>query len=496
MVDKIYVKLEKANKENSGGPIMKLTPEEKKQREIQKWEHEKAKPKGKGYTLYFLFLIGLIYLCDEVVSQIGGQMQSVIASQIFAPIVGEKFAVARMSAYGTLTAVAAGLAILYKPLSDRFGRHPFLFINTVGMGIACIVISLSTNIPVYLIGTAISAFFTPHDMQAVYIQECAPPEHRARWYSSIKAVATLGMLMIPALRSVFIPDGNLSNWRMVYMLPGLITVAAGIASFFLIRESDAFVDNRLKQLRMTPEEIEAAKRNKQDVQAKGGLIHAVKYVFRNKQVRWLTIAGGFIMAGMLITSYYETIMTYGYAQQYLDAGMDLESAKASASVLVTKALMLFGVGSALFQFFPGFLADAIGRKKTAVVMTGALLASFLIFYFGSANAINPYVIGFFCGAAVGGYWYTGDLVALMVTESTPTNLRVSTTTAVNSLSGNMYMFAMIGVMILTNIMGDAAIGKCVLYVTVPAMAIGLLILMFKVKETKGIDLSTIDGANN
>ena len=147
---------------------MKLTPEEKKQREIAKWEKEKAKDKAPGYMAYFLLIICVVYIGDEVVTQLGGQMQSIIASQLFAPIVGADYAVARMSALSTLTMGASALAFLYKPLCDKYGRRPFLVLNTLGMGVGTILISLATNIPVYLIGAAFTSFFTPHDMQAIY----------------------------------------------------------------------------------------------------------------------------------------------------------------------------------------------------------------------------------------------------------------------------------------------------------------------------------------
>jgi len=93
---------------------MKLTPEEKKQREIAKWEREKAKAAAPGYIIYFLLIICVVYICDEVATQIGGQMQSIVASQLFAPIVGEEFAVARMSAASTILTVVAALAFLYQ----------------------------------------------------------------------------------------------------------------------------------------------------------------------------------------------------------------------------------------------------------------------------------------------------------------------------------------------------------------------------------------------
>lgn len=359
------------------------------------------------------------------------------------------------------------------------------------MGVGTILISLATNIPVYLIGAAFTAFFTPHDMQAIYIQECAPPKYRASIYSTIKAIATLGMFMIPVLRSIFIPGTDLSGWRYVYLVPGVITAAAAVAAFFLIKESDAFVDNRLRQLKMTDEEIAAAKAKKSDAQAQGGLIKSLKLCFRNKQLRWLVISYGFIMWGMVVTMYYESTLTHGYAKQFLDQGMDMEAAKAAATTFVTQALMLFSVGSALFQFFPGFLADKLGRKKTAIIMSASVLGTFLLYFIGANGNWNPYIVGFFCGACIGSYWYTGDLMGLMISESTPTNLRASMLAVQPMVSGTIFSVAMGGVMVLINIFGDASIGICTVATIVPGMLIGLIMMMFKVRETNGVDMGSV-----
>lgn len=470
---------------------MKQMSLEQKKKEIARWEKEKAKPAGPGYLVYFLLIVSVIYLADEVVTQLGSQMQSVIASMIFAPVVGEEFAVARMSAFGSITIIASVLSFLYKPLCDRFGRRPFLIINTLGMGIGAILISLATNIPVYLAGSAIVSFFVIHDMQGIYIQECAPPRHRAKIYSVIKSIATLGMFLIPMLRTLFIPGSDLTNWRYVYLIPGIITVIAAVLAFVCIRESDAFVETRLRQLRMTEAEIVSAKGQKQDVEAQGGLIKALKYSLKNKQIRCLLISGGFIMFGMVITMYYETILTNGYAQQFLAQGMVLEQAKAEANVFVTQALMLFSLGSSIFQLFPGFLADKFGRKKTAIIMSCVLLVSYLIYYIGANNAISPYIVGFFCGAAVGSYWYTSDLVGLMLSESAPTNLRASIIAVQPLVSGSIFFFAMAAAMILPNIFGDSSIGLISMCIVVPGMVLGLILMAWKVKETKGVDMGTI-----
>ena len=81
------------------------------------------------------------------------------------------------------------LSIFYKPLSDRFGRKIFLVINTLGMSLGMLVIALSHNLALYVVGAVIIFFFVPHDMQVVYVMESAPSKHRAKIYSTVKCIA-------------------------------------------------------------------------------------------------------------------------------------------------------------------------------------------------------------------------------------------------------------------------------------------------------------------
>lgn len=463
---------------------MKLSAQEKKLREIERWEREKTRPKPPGYLIYFILIIAVVYVADEVASQIGNQMQSVVASQLFAPIVGPEVAISRMAIISTIAGCSIGIAYLYKPLADRYGRKPFLVINTLGMGLGMALIGVAFNIPVYAVGAFIIQFFIPHDMQQVYIYESVPAEKRAKIYSVIKAFVTLALLLIPVLRGIFLKDGDLSQWRMVYLICGILAMIIAIFALLFVRESDAFIETRLRQLRMTDEEIAAAKQNKnQDQTARGGLIKAIRFCLTHKQIRWMFLGGGFIQFGMLVTQYYETLMTFGYAQQFVGTGMEIEAAKLAAADFVTQALLLFSVGSAVFQLFPGFIADKFGRKAACVTMCGCTVVTFLLFYIGSNQAWNPYLVGFLCGGSVGSYWAAGDMVGLVCSESTPTNLRASVMAVQPVVNGTIYSLAGTGIMVVGNILGDAAIGKTVLLVAVPGMALGLLMMLFKVKET-------------
>ncbi len=462
-------------------------------RELERLRKEQAKPKGSGYMIYFIMIITVVYLVDEIASQIGTQMQTIVASEIFAPVFGAEYAMARMGSLGMIGIIITVLAFLYKPLSDRYGRRIFLVANTLGMGLGMLFVGIATNIPVYFLGAWVTAFFTPHDMQAVYIYESTPAKHRAKIYSIIKGMATLGMFLIPFLRNLFITETDQSGWRFVYIIPGIIGLAVSIAALFLVRESDAFVESRIHQLTMTEEEKEAAKAKNQDAEARGGLGKAFKFIFRHGQLRYLCIAYGFMMFGMLIAMYYETTMTYGYAQSFQAAGMEMEAARQQAIPMVTAALMTFPLASAVIQILQGFFSDTLGRKPALLSMSIMCLVSYLLFFAGAKQSWNPYFVGVMAGLSVGSYWGAGDINGIMITESAPTNLRLSILTLQPVIGMAIFALGMIGYLVAINLLGDAMIGIICFAFAVPGLAIGILLVMFKTKETRGVDLGKVSG---
>ena len=76
-------------------------------------------------------------------------------------------------------------------------------------------------------------------------------------------------------------------------------------------------------------------------------------------------------------------------------------------------------------------------------------------------------------------------------ESTPTNLRVSVVGTMGIMSGvgNVLSIAIMTV----GMLFVKSIGLLCLYVCVPFLVTSLIILITKVNETKGVDLSTVTG---
>ena len=56
----------------------------KVQKEIEKLEKEKAKPKKGGYLFFLILIICVVYVTDEIASQIGTLMKTEIATDLLA----------------------------------------------------------------------------------------------------------------------------------------------------------------------------------------------------------------------------------------------------------------------------------------------------------------------------------------------------------------------------------------------------------------------------
>ena len=471
--------------------LMKL--QQKREKEIRKWEKEKARPKRNTYFLYLVFIITLIYAVDEIASQIGTLMKTEIANDLFSKF-GQS-SVGILDMLSVLVVPFQAIGLLYRPLADRFGRKLFLIINTFGMSFAMLVIFLSNNIALYFIGACMVQFFIPHDMHVVYIMESAPSKKRAVFYSVVKFVANMGVMLIPLLRRMLMEDA--SQWRRIYLIPALVGLVTSFIALLLSRETDAFIESRLKYLKMTDEEREQQKAEKNAESAQGGLIPALKFALKHKQLKWLYITATIANIGFIATTNYQVIMSYGFAQNYIDQGLFSTLAEDVMNAVsvgpITAALFTFPIGSAIAQVIMGFICDGKGRKPAAITTAFNCLLSFVIFFVGARYGWNPYLVGFFCGAHIGSYYSTNDVLIMMIGESSPTNLRSSTISA-------QYIVVAIGVALsnvialpLMTMLGNQVIGLISFCLLVPGFIGALVAMSLKTHDTKGIDMDTVTG---
>lgn len=444
----------------------------------------------KPYALYLLVLcavVVLVHIVDEITTNLSNMVQSNVVTEFFVLGMGMEYneGLATMAAVGAPLGLISMLAPFYKALADRFGRKMFLVLNTFGFALGLTICFLANHYMVYLIGTAIISFFIAHDMQVVFILETAPKDKRATVYAVTKCLGTVGLVLVPVMRRIFL-DADATNWRPMFGLPAVAAIAVGLVGLFFIQESRVFVQSRIDflskpyeerhpaKVKLTREEKKALKAK----QRKAGVFPAIKYLLtHSKDLRWLTVTYSVVCVALVpIANYYESIMATG--------GM--------STVDITNAQFVYPFGFALIILLGGLIGDKFGRKMTSVVSGCLSVISFCLFIFGTSHGWNAYFIGVLYSCFLGGYWTCIDYLAVMASEKVPTDVRGSTLGAMSLLQIVGSMVGMIVLTVCLAVFPTAFVGALCAAVAVPTIAISMVLTIFTVKETKGTALEEID----
>ena len=452
----------------------------REQRELTKRKKQLKRIAPPSYLLYMLIVLSVVYIVDEITSNIYNSLQSEMITDFFVNGKGLEFNTG-LATYSAMTAplyVVMLITPFYKSLADRFGRKLFLVLNTVGMGIGMFVCMIAPNPVVYICGIGIIYFLMNNDMQVLYVMESAPEKHRAKLTSITKAIALLGVMVIPLLRDIFMKNDG-SKWQQVYMIPAVVAVIVGVSAIVLMPETPAYLKRRIAYLELSDEEREAlADKEKKNTEASdGGVVVALKYIFKHKQMRAIALCAFLYVTSTGGTSYYESIMKTG--------GMTTAD--------ITTALYFIPIVNAAMTFISGFITDFLGRKKACLALSSVTLAGLLSFVLCASFSISPVLVGVSYGFFIGGLWSVADVLFIMLPgESTPTNLRVSVVGTMGIMSGvgNVISIAIMTV----GMLFVKSIGLLCLCVCVPFLVASMVILITMVHETKGVDLSAVTGS--
>ena len=175
------------------------------ERLLTKYKKQSERITVPGYLVYMLFILSMVYIIDEITSNIYNSLQSDMITEFFVNGMELEFNTG-LATYSAMTAPLYAIMLItpfYKSLADKFGRKLFLALNTFGMGVGMFVCMLAPNPVIYICGIGIIYFLMNNDMQVLYVMESAPEKHRVKLTSLTKAIALLGVTFIPILRDVF-----------------------------------------------------------------------------------------------------------------------------------------------------------------------------------------------------------------------------------------------------------------------------------------------------
>ena len=455
----------------------------RKNQEAKELIHRKnqlSKKHPTGYLWYLLVVLSVVYIVDEITSAMGSSMQSEVVTDFFVRGMGMEFNTGLAAFTAMSFPVYSVMAFMpfYKALADKYGRKPFLVLNTIGMGIGMGICMSASGPIIYIMGLMLINFVVFNDMQVIYVMECAPEKHRAKLTSLTKAVALLGVTLIPFLRDALMGNDG-SQWRKVFLVPAVIALVVGIAAIFLMDETPVFLSKRIDYLSMSDEEraAKAALDKKAADESKGGVIRALKFIFSHRQIRAVAICSLVFMSATGVTSYYESIMKTG--------GM--------TTAQVTQAMYYIPFCNALMTAIGGFMTDGLGRKKSASILSLIAFVGLGAFVLCANYGMSPILVGISYGFFIGGLWSVADMLCLIISgESSPTHLRASVLATMSMMGG--IGSAVSAVAITVGMLFVDSIGLLSLCICAPFMLLAIILLLTQVHETKGIDLNTVTGA--
>ena len=463
-----------------------LTRKQEKEKRREERQYERltaARDKGryKGYFAVVIILIALVDILDNFTTNVTGNITSCFITEFFVEgqVFGKSYTyeegLSLHNTIGLLGYVIALLSPFYKALADRFGRKPLFVISSAGMALGLLIICFCKSYTVFLIGSFITTFFLGHDIQILYILEESPSDKRATIYSLLKGLGGMSSVLIPIMREV-VMGNNPSRWRSIYLLPGLCGLGVVVLVFLLAKDTKVFEEERIACLsepyeeRLAKKQAEKAAGSKKDKHS--GVIPAIKYIFAHKELKTLVLIKILFDTAIIAMTSYESIM--------FKANMTTED--------ITTAEFFFPFVYGGSVIISGFLADRIGRKKTILIFGGICAASFVFFIAGANFLWGPRFVGAMYGLYLGGYWIGRDYMEIMSTEMVPTDIRASIIGAEGLLvyigMGAGFAFVNIGMLFMP-------IWFTCLIWAFPCIAISVLLLFRRVKETKGVDYDAI-----
>ncbi|MBQ6478440.1 MAG: MFS transporter [Erysipelotrichaceae bacterium] len=465
-----------------------MTRTEKERKELEKLEKAEAFHGHKHYFTILIIVLSIVYIVDELASSVRGIVEVQTVKDLFHVVYPSSDFDNASAKLGFVT-MAGYLSYLispfYKSLADKYGRRLFLIINTIGMGVGMLICILSKSLLLYVVGAVIMTFFTPNDVQVIYIMECAPKEHRAKLCSITKGLALISVSLLGLFVKLFVNDAIPSTWRNVFIIPIILAFVIGIATIYLVRETPVFTQKRLQYLRSTEEERKAAaeaeklaeeKEKKNSISVWG----AFKYIFTHRQTRAIALVALLMAFSTGYTGKYQPMLEAGKYNGVM------------SSDAVNIILMFYPVINGIFTMIGGFITDALGRKKSALILGLWAAVGLAIFAYGCIYPLNPWIIGLAYGISIAGLWSISDMIYFVITsESTPTEMRASVVGSMQLIGMFGMGFNMIYNNVVTMLAGSTNLPVVLTVAYLPLMAISLIIMMLRVKETKGVDLENV-----
>ena len=470
---------------------MKTTEEKLKslERELSRRKLQLAAPTIRNYMVIML----LVVLANFVVDMFGSEANGIVLTDALFSLfhitsrdVNDPAYKTAFADYNLWHSIASGLALVvlpfYKSLTDKYGRKPFLWLNSLFTGIAMLMMMTAKSLFVYLAGYVILSFFFNGDVHQIYLLEESPAKYRSTLVSATKMLGGFGASFLGVFRLIFVNEETIvDGWRNILMIPVIFTVLTVIISIISLKDTRFFITQRIETLE---KEIRALKGEAEIREAavlkitkpnmKGGVFGSIGFLFKHRQTRAIVFAMMALSGAMIFKTVYSTVLSGGNLTN--DA--------------ISTVAIVFPIVEGLFSLISGFISDKFGRKVSFTAMAGISLLGFLGWIFSTDAGWSGILVGLLYGILCGGYWGARYLLQFnIMAESVPTRIRATIIGLTGVIATASYGAINFAVSQAVRIAPD--ITALYFWAYVVLIAVALVIFLLGVHETKTVDMEAV-----
>ncbi|MHA1331679.1 MAG: MFS transporter [Candidatus Hodarchaeales archaeon] len=414
---------------------------------------------------------------------------ALVLVSLLAPVIAETFAVSDLEIGFVFSAqyiMTVPGAMFFGFLADRLGRKNVLLISVLWDSIFTALSAFAPNFTIFAILRLISGLGVSWGISFSLLSETFSSEKRGFAGGLVHSTFVLGYIAAVIITLIF---GNrdpinlgliiVEGWQFCF-LSALFPVPIVAYLEFSLPESDVWLDYKASQKgRPFMEEIKSLSFEKKK--------KIIKLVLLLTLLFWLSEFAYHVLADWAPT-YLTRIFTF-------ENGGDVKAASRTSYMVMLVIMIIAGV--ALFS--TGFVSDFIGRRKAFVISaTIGLIGSGLFFVFNFVSYSTMMVV-IACLVLTISFGMHG-VFGVWSSESFPTAFRATLTSVIFSVARAVSFGALIVGAIstaltpadyVTNPLGHAqALAAGMMLATFAYVAI-LLVIWF-IPETRGVDLATLD----
>jgi len=422
--------------------------------------------RSRKYFIYMMIVLALVQIMDAYTTSYTAAFPSKVIQEFLITPFGFDKTTSQAIMQIVIAIATLGIYFVFfnQYFSDKFGRKTMLFITTLGMGLAALLLALSINIFLYTVFLFCTYLFFNSDMWLIYAGEESPAEKKAVYINILLACGILGPIMMPIFRSIFITESSpVWAWRGMTLFPILLGIPLSFIILFTIKETKIYEDGKI-----------TGKFEVSNILLKDNLKKLLQSDRKNEI--WALLTMGFF-AGL-------NFNFMQMAESFLESNTILDESDANLIITLVALAVIIGYLSI------GFLADKIGRVPILYAASIILPIGTTLLFIGSLIT-EAVLIVCALGICLGYVGFNGLLIVIriIIQELVPTDKR-GTGLGIRSLATSLgttggFIIGSIFTLVFSNL------GLSFVILSLPALSHLYLIPKY-IKETKGTDLSEVE----